>query len=269
MAKLSPEALEKIAAALPDTYEDNPDQFLTDYQALQDARAEADKLRQVGTWYEESYKPWFNTYGQDFTEFQKWKQQGQQTPDPEPTRTEPAARSTDTFSIDYDSPDALKDAVTYLSQQLDTTRREFDNRFGLVDSTIQQRSEELQRLLALQEQAYGLLNEATWDRIEPGWRPPVDIPKLVNYAQQENIPDLRRAWQSYSQTDREKELERRAYERGREEAAREAASRTVTTEMTGGAPFRHALPRYRKPGNAGAEEIINRAHQRWAQRRAS
>jgi hypothetical protein len=271
MANLSPEALAKIAEALPETYEQNPDQFLTDYQALQAAKAEAERLKEVGDWYEASYKPWYQTYGGSFTEFQQWMEDRKREPEarepePEPTRRPGSSSTAD--GIDFGDPEAVRQVYDHFNTKLNETTQ----RLGHLDATIQTRSEELQRLLALQEQAYGLLNEATWDRIEPGWRPPVDIPKVVSYAQQNNIPDLRRAYKDYSQTDREKALEQQAYERGRkaaqEEAERAAASRTVTTEMTGGTPVRHGMPTgvQRGYGNVGREEIIARMQSRFAQR---
>jgi hypothetical protein len=265
---LSPEALAKIAEALPDTYETNPEQFATDYAALKAAQQQAEQLQQLDTWYQNDYQPWFQAYGGDFAEFQRWKQSGGKPPaaaEPEPPATTTRSGSPD--ALDYDSPDALKSVVSHFASELDQMRHGFEDRFKLTDATIQQRTDEMQRLLALQEEAYGLLNEATWDKVEPGWRPPVDISKLVSYAQQQNIPSLRRAYQSYSQSDREKEIERRAYERGKEEATRAAASQQVTTEMSSGTPWRHALPAERKRGNAGTEEILNILAQRRAAQR--
>lgn len=262
MAKLSPEALQKIADALPDTYETNPDQFVTDWQAAQQARQDVDRLQDVNKWYEESYKPWWQAYGGDFAEFQQWKQRPPS--DPEPVQPPPGAHAPE---IDFADVEAPRRVYDHFEQRLSELKDQVENRFGLVDATIQTRTDEMQRLLALQEQAYGILNEATWNRIEPGWRPPVDIPRVVQHAQQYNIPDLRRAYDHYTQADREKDLERRAYERGKEEGTRAAAAQAVTTEMSGGTPYRHSLQPDRRRGyGIGQDEIIAAAQRRTATR---
>jgi hypothetical protein len=262
---LSPEALAKIAEAIPDSYDTNPEQFATDYAALQAARAEAERLKQVGEWYETNYKPWFNAYGDDFAEFEKWKTT-KDTPEPAPTPTPTQTFHDRDGTIDWNDPhQAVRQVYDTMQDQLAATR----NDVALVKATLDTRSEELQRLLALQEQAYGLINEETWREVgvlknQPDWRPALDIPKLVSYAQQHNIPDLRRAYTDYNRTDREKAIEQSAYERGRqaaaEEAARAAAARTTTTEVTGGTPFRRGrgLPEATtgRPWQEGAMEAI-------------
>jgi hypothetical protein len=259
MAKLSPEALQKIADALPDTYETNPDQFVSDWEASQHARQEVDRLQEVNRWYEESYKPWWQTYGNDFTEFQQWKQRPA-TPEPEPQGSSAAP-------IDWNDVDAPRRVYETLNDRLTDMQQKVDNNFGLVHNTIQSRTDEMQRLLALQEQAYGILNEATWNRIQPGWRPDVDIPQVVRHAQQYNIPDLRRAYDHYSQPEREKSLEQRAYERGKEEGARAAAAQAVTTEMGNGTPYHHGREPDRRRGYGIAhDEIVASAQQRAARR---
>src|SRR5262245_19786515 len=161
MAKLSPEALQRIADALPDTYETNPDQFVTDWEAAQQARQDVDRLQEVNRWYEESYKPWWQTYGGDFTEFQQWKQRGA-APEaaPEPQTSPPA--------IDWRDEPAAQRGYERLEDRLKDMEQKVEAGFGLVHATIQSRTDEMQRLLALQEQAYSILNEATWNRIEPG-----------------------------------------------------------------------------------------------------
>jgi hypothetical protein len=269
---LSPEALAKIADAIPDTYETNPEQFASDYAALQAARAEAERLKEVGDWYETNYKPWFNTYGQDFAEFEKWKTTKDTPAEPEPA---PTVHRGQGGAIDWEDPtQAVRQVYETVTQDLAAMR----NEVGLVKATVDTRSEELQRLLALQEQAYGLLNEEMWREVgtlknQPDWRPSLDIPKLVTYAQQHNIPDLRRAYTDYNRTDREKAIEQSAYERGRqaaaEEAARAAAARTTTTETTGGVPFRR--PRGTPEGTPGRpwqEGAMEAIAQRLAARRA-
>ena len=263
MAKLSPEALEKIAAALPDTYETNPDQFLTDWEASQQARRDVDRLNEVNRWYEESYKPWWQTYGGDFTEFQQWKQRGSQA-QPDSQTVTPAGSD-----IDWNDLDAPRRAYEALDQRVQDFEQRTNSNFGLVGQTIQNRTEEMQRLLALQEQAYGILNEATWNRIEPGWRPAVDIPQVVRHAQQYNIPDLRRAFDHYSQGDREKAIERAAYERGKEEGQRAEAAQRVTTEMGAGTPFHHGREPERRRGYGIDHDAIMAAAQNRTSRRSA
>ena len=262
MAKLSPEALQKIADALPDTYETNPDQFLSDWEAAQHARENVGRYEEVNRWYEENYKPWWQTYGGDFAEFQQWKQRG-----PEPAAApEPAAPAS--TGIDWSDEQAPRRVYETLDERLNEMQQKMEANFGLVGATIQSKTEEMQRLLALQEQAYGIINEATWNRIEPGWRPPVDIPQVVRHAQQHNIPDLRRAYEHYSQADREKALERDAYERGKEEGRRAAAAQAVTTEMGNGTPYHaHRVGADQKRGyGIGHDEIMAAAQQRGARR---
>ena len=266
MAKLSPEALQKIADALPETYETNPDQFLTDWEAAQQARQDVDRLQEVHRWYEESYKPWWQTYGGDFTEFQQWKQRGS-----EPTAPEPEPLPASGPGIDWGDEQAARRGYETLESRVNDLQQKMDSNFNLVATTIQSRTDEMQRLLALQEQAYGILNEATWNRIEPGWRPSVDIPQVVRHAQQHNIPDLRRAYDHYTQADREKALERAAYERGKEEGVRAAAAQAVTTEMGNGTPYRHT----REPDQRGRgygmdyDKIMAASQQRTARRGAA
>lgn len=261
MAKLSPEALQRIADALPDTYETNPDQFASDWEASQRARQDVDRLQEVNRWYEESYKPWWQTYGSDFAEFQQWKQRP------------PAQESFDTpasseRAIDWRDEEAPRRGYETLDERVNGLEQKLDNTTALFGATIQSKAEEMQRLLALQEQAYGILNEATWNRIEPGWRPNVDIPQVVRHAQQYNIPDLRRAFDHYSQGDREKALERQAYERGKEEGARAAAAERVTTEMSNGTPYHHGSrePERRRGYGIDHDAIMAGAQQRAARR---
>jgi hypothetical protein len=265
MAKLSPEALQKIADALPDTYETDPDKFVSDWEAAQQARQDVDRLQEVNRWYEESYKPWWQTYGGDFTEFQQWKQGGGRPaePEPEPARAE--------AGIDWGDMDAPRKSYETLESRLNGLEQKFDATTNVIATTIQSKTEEMQRLLALQEQAYGILNEATWNRIEPGWRPNVDIPQVVRHAQQYNIPDLRRAYDHYTQADREKDLERRAYERGKEEGQRAAAAASVTTEMGNGTPLRHSRePEQRGRGyGTDYDKIMAAAQSRFARRNAA
>jgi len=74
-----------------------------------------------------------------------------------------------------------------------------------------------------------------------------------------------------TETDRLKAMEDRAYQRGREEALREQAGRTVTTEMTSGTPMpRHQLQpeRPRGYGLTGQEQIMANARQRALDREA-
>ena len=261
MAKLSPEALQKIADALPETYETDPDRFVTDWEASQQARQDVDRLQEVNRWYEESYKPWWQTYGGDFAEFQQWKQRPADT-------AEPVTTPTGTSSIDWQDEQAPRRVYETLETRLNDLQQKIDANHALTQSTIQSRTDEMQRLLALQEQAYGILNEKTWDRIEPGWRPNVDIPQVVRHAQQHNIPDLRRAYDHYSQADREKALERQAYERGKEEGARAAAAERVTTEMGNGTPYHHGSrePERRRGYGISHDEIMAAAQQRAARR---
>lgn len=265
MAKLSPEALEKIAAALPDTYEADPDRFASDWQAAQQAREENGRLQEVNRWYEESYKPWWQTYGGDFTEFQQWKQRPQ-----EPESHGAESIVTPSAGIDWNDVDAPRRIYETLDTRLNEMQQQMQAQYNLIGTTIQTKADEMQRLLALQEQAYGILNEATWDRIQPGWRPNVDIPQVVRHAQQYNIPDLRRAYDHYTQADREKDLERRAYERGKEEGARAAAAQAVTTEMGGGTPYHPSRePERRRGYGIGQDEIIAAAQARSARRSAA
>ena len=261
MAKLTPEALQKIADALPETYETNPDQFLSDWEAAQQARQDVGRYEEVNRWYEENYKPWWQTYGGDFAEFQQWKQRPAEASEPESPASGPPG-------IDWSAERAPQQGYETLDERLTALQQKLDTLPGLFNATIQSKTEEMQRLLALQEQAYGILNEATWNRIEPGWRPAVDIPQVVRHAQQHNIPDLRRAYEHYSQADREKVLERDAYERGKEEGRRAAAAQAVTTEMGNGTPYHaHRVGAEQKRGyGIGHDDIMAAAQQRGARR---
>jgi len=278
MARLSPEALARIAEALPDTYDDNPDQFLSDYNGWQGAREEVERLRPIGSWYEREYQPWYKTYGGDFKEFQDWKERGS-TPaaDPATTASTPTPSSTshagtDSLRIDFDGMDATRQVFDHVNRRIDDAVSQANARFGLVEQQVQQKAEELMRLAALQEQANGLFLEATWHKIDPsGWRPDLDIQKVVSYAQQHNIPDVRQAYMAMTQGDREKAMMEAARKEGREEAMREMAGRQVTTEMTTGTPMpRHQLQpdRPRGYGLTGQEQIMANARQRAIDREA-
>ena len=263
MANLSQEALQRIADALPETYETNPDQFVSDWQAAQTARQQLPHLEEVNRWYEESYKPWWQTYGNDFQQFQEWKQRGGDKPaEPEPVVTTP------TTGIDFGDEQAARRVYDHFDSRLNEMAQSLEAKVGMATATIESRSEEMRRLMALQEQAYGIINEAICNRIEPGWRPPVDIPKVVQHAQQHNIPDLRRAYEHYTQGDREKALERTAYERGLEEGRRAAAAQSVTTEMGSGTPIRHAQlePNRERGYGRDYDAIVSAAQSRSARR---
>ena len=264
MARLSPEALQKIADALPDTYETDPDRFVSDWEAAQQARSDVDRLQEVNRWYEESYKPWWQTYGSDFAQFQEWKQRGGDTPAPEPQTQTPSAPG-----IDWTDDQAARRVYETFDDRFNELQQKLDTSVNMVNATIQSRVDEMQRLLALQEQAYGILNEATWNRIEPGWRPAVDIPRVVQHAQQHNIPDLRRAYDHYTQGDREKALERQAYERGMEEGRRAAAAQAVTTEMGNGTPYHRSREPERPRGYGRDYEAIMAASQQRSARRVA
>jgi hypothetical protein len=233
MAKLSPEALQKIADALPETYETNPDQFASDWDAAQRARQDAGHLQEVNRWYEESYKPWWQAYGGDFAAFQEWKQRPAEHEEP------PSQGYAVPTGIDWSDEQAPRRGYETLEYRMNDLQQRLDAQGSLQAAALESKADEMRRLLALQEQAYGIINEATWNEIKPGWRPDVDIPQIVRHAQQYNIPDLRRAYEHYSQADREKDLERRAYERGKEEGVRAAAAERVTTEMGNGTPYHH------------------------------
>jgi len=264
MAELSPEALAKIAEALPDTYAENPDQFATDWQTYQRAQEDNERLRSVNDWYETSYKPWFQVYGGDFEEFQKWKQRPA-----EPETTTPPPSVTTPGSIDWSREDAAREAYDRLNERVESVQHALDQSTSVINATLQARVDEVNRLLALQEQAYGLLNQEVYDKIEPGWKPSLDIPKLVQHAQQHNIGDLRQAYTSYTAEDRLRDAERRGYERAKAEAARQ--QQTVTTELTGGAPLRHSPPAdiKRGYGNAGMDDIMQRIAELRAKRGAA
>jgi hypothetical protein len=259
---LSPEALAKIADAIPETYETNPEQFAQDFAAMQAARAEAERLKPIGEWFDTTYKPWFTEHGKDFNEFQQWKETRAQGTTPTTTTT---STTTPTPGYDFSTAD---EPIRHLYEHVEHRLDDATTKLNTLEATIATRTEELQRLFALQEQAYQLVNEDTWRELgrlkqQPDWKPNVNIPEVVDYARKNSIGDLRTAYTLWSEGDRMKALEQAAYERGKhaaeEEARRAQAAATTTTEnVMGGVPIRHAMPPgvKRGYGNVGLEDIM-------------
>lgn len=265
--------------ALPEAYRD-PEKLKALAERAPDLEREATQYKDF---YEKQYMPWvtehgttFKQYQQDADDYRRWKEGGQGTRPTElpPARSAPLA---DTTPINFDDPDALEHAYHRLENDIGDLRSTYAAEISTLKTALESERTNVYQLIALQEQAYGLLNNDTWTEIgrlkgEETWRPQTDIRAVASYAKDHGLADLAEAHQQLYRTNREKALEQAAYERAKRDVEAQYKNERVTTEMGSGTP----LPELRRSrpdgltrgyGNNNLEAIQRTIAERRAARR--
>lgn len=243
-----------------------------DLNQLDTLQQRLDQTQRYEKFYTDTYLPWVKDHGTTFEEyerqreaFKEWQSQGSARPERHANAaTTPA---TDT-PIDWDHPDAVEKAYSSLAQQLERERQER----VLMQQTFEVERDNLMRIMTLQEQAYGLLNNEVIDHLKARdeWTPRTDIRAVAQHARDKGYADLTQAHQDLYRADHEKDIEKSAYERGLRDAEARLAKQSITTEMGEGTPPlmpRRQAPQARGYGNAGIENLMQQIAERRTARR--
>jgi hypothetical protein len=147
---------------------------------------------------------------------------------------------------------------------LQPVRKELDNR----DKKIEELTGQLRQMATIVQNAAGIWSEDRWDReydrIDQGKREKkLTRQELLDYATQNNLldrhklPSLRLAWEKMSQADRETEMRKDEFEKGREAGRLESlAARVPPPGVPGpGAPPASPRPAPGELGDLYAEAI--------------
>ena len=256
---------------LPEAYRD-PEKLKAFFARVPDLEREATQYKDF---YEKQYMPWvkdhgtsFQQYQQDVDDYRQWKEgkSVHPTTDLSTTHREPA----DTTPLNFDDPDALEKAYHRLENDIGSLRSTYETEISTLKTALESERTNVYQLVALQEQAYGLLNSELYDHL--GWKPTTNIRDVASYAKDHGLADLTEAAQQLYRTNREKALEQAAYERARRDLEQQHRNEMVTTEMGSGTPLpelRRARPEglTRGYGNANAEAMQRAIAERRAARR--
>ena len=235
---------------LPEAYRD-PARIKDALAHVQELEAESGRYKDF---YEKSYMPWVKEHGTNFQEYtrdaedyRRWKQgdSGHPAPGspPEPSNyATPAAPN-------FDDPNALEHTYHSLQSEIGALRAEQDANkaevIGLKNAYEGERNNVYQ-LIALQEQAYGLLNSELYTHLD--WKPQTNIRDVASYAKDHGLADLTEAAQQLYRGTREKSIEQAAYDRAKRDFEAAQRNERVTTEMGGGTPLPELRSRTRPEG---------------------
>jgi len=254
---------------------DLPDEIRTraaeDLSRLDTLQQERDEAKRYEEFYNQTYLPWVKDHGTTFQAYERekdafntWRAARQSTP---PAATSPA--SPQAAPIDWDAPNAVEQVYQDMTQRLERERTE---RVAMRQEFEVERDNML-RMLALQEQAYGLVHGEIFGHLEArdNWKPQTDIRAVAQHARDRGFTDLQVAHRDlYADTQR-KAAEEAAYQRGLQDAALRQARETVTTEMSeGAAPILSRRPAAGAPrgyGNTGMSELMQAIAERRQSRR--
>lgn len=256
---------------LPEQYRD-PAKLKETLARVQDLERDATQYKDF---YDKQYMPWVTEHGTTFQEYtreadayRQWKaRHAGQTADQEPTtRREPP----DPTPLNFDDPDALEKAYHRLDDNLEHLRSTYETEIASLKTALENERTNVYQLVALQEQAYGLLNSELYDHL--GWKPTTNIRDVASYAKDHGLADLTEAAQQLYRSNREQALEHAAYERAKRDLEQQYKNERVTTEMGGGTPLpqlRGARPEglVRGYGNANTEAMQRAIAERRAARR--
>ncbi len=218
--------------------------------------------------YEKQYMPWLNEHGalyQDYTreadDYRRWKDgQGKAATG---TDLAPSARQS-SVALNFDDPDALEKAYHTMEEELGSLKTEIST----LKTAQEAERNNVYQLIALQEQAYGLLNSELYQHLD--WKPQTDIRQVATYARDHGLADLTEAATQLYRGTREKSIEQQAYERGKREGEQAVRNASITTEMGTGTPLpelRRARPEGMTTGYGNTNlDAMNRAI---AERRAA
>lgn len=258
--------------ALP---EDVRSQAAEDLARLDTLQHERDEAKRYEEFYNTTYLPWvkdhgttFQAYEREKDAFQAWRDGRGTTPQTTPQPTIPTQHAT----IDWDAPNAIEQVYQDVTARLE---REHNERVALREE-MQVERDNMMRMLALQEQAYGLVHGELFQHLETRdqWKPQTDIRAVAQHARDHGFTDLTQAHRDLYAGQTRKAAEDAAYQRGLQDAALRQARETVTTEMSeGAAPIlarRPAAGAARGYGNTGINELMQAiAERRQARRQAA
>ena len=225
---------------LPESYRD-PAKIKDALAHVQDLEAQVQVHK---NFYDNEYMPWVKEHGsayQDYTrdadDYRRWKGGTGTRRVPETSTAEPSAYAPPA-ALNFDDPDALEKTYNSLQSEIGALRteqaRDKAEITGLKAAYEGERNNVYQ-LIALQEQAYGLLNSELYTHLD--WKPQTNIRDVASYAKDHGLADLTEAAQQLYRGTREKSIEQAAYERAKRDLEQAQRNQTVTTEMSGGTPL--------------------------------
>ena len=257
---------------LPEQYRD-PAKIKETLARVQDLERDATQYK---SFYNDQYMPWVKEHGTTFQEYTKeadayreWKANRRDglrdAPTPTIIRREP-----ESDPLNFDDPDALEKAYHRLENDIGQLRSTYKTDIGTLKNALESERTNVYQLIALQEQAYGLLNSELYDHLE--WKPTTNIRDVASYAKDHGLADLTEAAQQLYRSNREKSLEQAAYDRAKRDLEQQHRNEMVTTEMSSGTP----LPEIRRGrpeglgrgyGNTNVEAMSRAIAERRAARR--
>jgi hypothetical protein len=233
---------------LPEEYRTDPRKLVDDINTL---RSQVEESAKYKDWYDTTWSPWYQANHEKFEQYNRALQSGSQPASGWGTPPDPAAASAAAHGVppaasrwepqpaptlDFDDPEVTQKMFSTLWDSTQALRRELGEgthqELQNLRQELAQRSEDVYRLMTLKEQADGLERAALYSHV--GYEQKYDPVKIAQFARQNNIADFRTAADLMYRKDRERELEQRAYDRGRQEAEQAHKNQQVTTEMTSG-----------------------------------
>ena len=256
---------------LPEQYRD-PAKLKETLARVQDLERDATQYKDF---YENQYMPWVKEHGTTFQEYTKeadayrqWKA-SQHEPGPL-SSSAPQRREPEPDPLNFDDPDALEKTYHRLENDIGQLRSTYETEIATLKTALDSERTNVYQLIALQEQAYGLLNTELYDHLD--WKPTTNIRDVTVYARDHGLADLTEAAQQLYRSNREKALEQSAYERAKKDVEQQYKNEMITTEMGSGTP----LPELRRNrpeglgrgyGNTNVEAMSRAIAERRAARR--
>ncbi len=226
---------------LPEAYRD-PVKIKEALERLPTVEKEAAQFK---GFYDNEYSPWlkehgsaYQEYARDADEYKRWKSGHQGKPAVSDDSLTVRHASAD---LDFNDPDAVEKTYHALHEEIGTLKTDVST----LKTAYEAERNNVYQLIALQEQAYGLLNSELYSHLD--WKPTTDIRQVATYARDHGLADLTEAAQQLYRGTREKSIEQQAYERGKREGEQAARNASITTEMGTGTP----LPEIRRPRPEG------------------
>ena len=261
-----------------DWIQDLPEQY-RDPTKIKETLAKVEALERDATqykdFYDNQYMPWVKEHGTTFQEYTKeadayrqWKASPHDPTQPLPTTM--ARREPEADPLNFDDPDALEKAYHRLENDIGQLRSAYETDISSLKTALESERTNVYQLIALQEQAYGLLNTELYDHLE--WKPTTNIRDVTVYARDHGLADLTQAAQQLYRSNREQALEQAAYDRAKRDLEQQRRNEMVTTEMSSGTP----LPELRRNrpeglvrgyGNTNGEAMSRAIAERRAARR--
>ena len=261
-----------------DWLQELPEQY-RDPVKLKETLAKVEALERDATqykdFYDNQYLPWVKEHGTTFQEYTKeadayrqWKANQQdpaRTTLPTSPRHEP-----ETEPLNFEDPDIVEKVYHRLENDIGQLRSTNETEISSLKTALDSERTNVYQLIALQEQAYGLLNTELYDHLD--WKPTTNIRDVTVYARDHGLADLTQAAQQLYRSNREQALEQAAYDRAKRDVEQQHRNEMVTTEMGSGTP----LPELRRSrpeglgrgyGNTNLQQMAQAIAERRAARR--